>query len=185
MIGNDLVYLKGWSHYSEHRKARFRAKLYTNPEREFLRRSKLQNAEAILWSMKEACYKLNFRHHPVTIFAPKQFECTLFQYEGVRLNGEVLMGSKRFKTVSCLLENYVHTIALPHDDLFDLDQVNILVKPLDQDEKPREIEDARFKAKLRVIKDENGIPHLYEKDEKLPQAISISHDGEMVVFAWL
>lgn len=75
MIGNDLVYLPTWPKREGGRLQRFRTKVFTEAEREFITLAENPHlAEAWLWSCKEAAYKVWFKSSHKREFAPKKFK---------------------------------------------------------------------------------------------------------------
>lgn len=75
MIGNDLVYLPTWPKREGSRLQRFRTKVFTEAEREFITSTENPHlAEAWLWSCKEAAYKVWFKSNHKREFAPKKFK---------------------------------------------------------------------------------------------------------------
>ncbi|MDZ7846079.1 MAG: 4'-phosphopantetheinyl transferase superfamily protein [Owenweeksia sp.] len=185
MIGNDLVYLPDWGKFSAERKKSFRAKLFTGEEQSSLAKfSNQPDAEALLWSMKEAAYKLYFRVFPVPFYLPKKFECHLYHWCEKEVSGRVAFGKHEFLTQSLFTEDYLHTIALEAAALHGFDEVQKLIKAYHKNQ-PRLIEDARHSEKLKVEKDENGIPQLLLENKPVPHSVSVSHDGDKIAFAWV
>jgi phosphopantetheinyl transferase (holo-ACP synthase) len=75
VIGNDLESLDLWPKRSVNRRLRFRKKVFTPFELEWLQRqSSADHAEVVLWCAKESVYKAWHRLTSERKFAPKDFE---------------------------------------------------------------------------------------------------------------
>jgi len=75
LIGNDLIYLPDWPQRQGLRLKRFRAKVFTAKELSLIEEAEQPYfIEALLWSVKEAAYKvwLKATHRPA--YNPKNFE---------------------------------------------------------------------------------------------------------------
>jgi hypothetical protein len=75
VIGNDLVYLPAWKRRSGNRLQRFRAKVFNPSECAFIQDAKdAFLAEALLWSAKEAAYKIWLKNSRKPAFNPLNFQ---------------------------------------------------------------------------------------------------------------
>ena len=74
MIGNDLVDLKVASVESNWKRPRFLDKVFTIEERQLIMNSKNQHQIVwLLWSMKEAAYKINVQQFGKRFYNPKNW----------------------------------------------------------------------------------------------------------------
>lgn len=74
MIGNDIVDLKQAAKDSNWKRPRFLDKIFTPREQQLIWSAKDQDQMVwLLWSMKEAAYKVNVQQFGTRFFNPKRF----------------------------------------------------------------------------------------------------------------
>lgn len=181
MIGNDLIDMKLAARNSRLHNSRFRKKVFSDRENRIINNS--ENAEEsfwLLWSMKEAAYKV---HQRQTNSAPKlnplQFECFPSEEEK---SGNVKAFGKDYFIKFRIAGNYLFTLASTEKDL------KVLQKNYPENSNYKAAFSAhvseymKLKNILSIEKNEYRIPFFHQKksDKKLP--VSISHDGNLV---WL
>lgn len=155
MIGNDVIDLAQSRIESRWQRRGFAEKLFTVPEQQLI--SNFHNSEImvwLLWSMKEAAYKIYNRQTKIREFSPKKLSCNIHFQSTAEAYGEVICGENSYFTKSVLSPESIHTIAV--SSLKDIGRVI-------------EIENKK------VITDENGIPYIMASDVLKP--VSISHHG--------
>lgn len=155
MIGNDVIDLLQSRKESNWQRRGFIDKLFTIDEKLLI--SNVADQEIMvwmLWSMKEAAYKVYNRQTKIREFSPKKLICSILS-ENNTTTGYVRCSQNTYYTQTIITPENIHTIAVLHFD--DLDKVI-------------EIEN---KA---IAKDENGIPFLTELSHTV-QDVSISHHG--------
>lgn len=157
MIGNDVVDLVQSRRESNWTRPGFMSKLFTDSEQLLVADSKdSELAVWLLWSMKEAAYKIWHRHNRIRKFMPKQLVCSLIKLSSHYAWGKVTCGESIFYTVTMISADLIHSIAV--DDLTTFSQV-------------KEIE------KAKILKDPDGIPYFLVPDRREPLAVSVSHHG--------
>jgi phosphopantetheinyl transferase (holo-ACP synthase) len=182
LIGNDLVYIPGWSESAPHRHQRFKDKLFLPSEQELLKSLPVWG-EPLLWSMKEATYKLVFRTEPSYRYAPKSLRTSVQDLSADRIDGLVNYKDAEFLTQSWRAESYIHTIALPIEQQALFDQVRTLIAPRKRDSSDYQLAISKSEA-LEIVKDNAGIPH-FKGTRKSNSCVSISHDEDRIAYAWL
>jgi hypothetical protein len=157
MIGNDVVDIIQSRHESNWQRKGFLEKLFTVSEQSII----AQSAEPemmvwLLWSMKEAAYKIYNRQTKIREYIPKKLVCTISSKNNNYIFGQVICGENSYHTKTTIaIDNFLHTIAVTRFD--DLNHI-------------LEIE------KKSIIKNENGIPYL-QTQQNIVQDVSISHHG--------
>lgn len=157
MIGNDVVDIIQSRHESNWQRKGFLDKIFTASEQFLI----AQSAEPemmvwLLWSMKEAAYKIYNRHSKIREYIPKKLVCSISSKKDNYIFGQVICDKNNYPTQTYIaVNNFIHTIAVTC--LNDLNYT-------------KEIE------KKFIIKDENGIPYLQTHSGKF-QDVSISHHG--------
>lgn len=186
MIGNDIVDLNlsaaSWE------RPRFSNKVFTSQEQELILNCEHKHQMAwLLWSMKEAAYKIHVQQSRVRFFNPKRISCNLTSVS----NGQVIIDNDLYFTSSTIEENYVHTIARkdnstrPYFQIYESDSV----------ENKHQSEFIKEKlmmfiseemclniALLEIRKSTEGIPLLYYNSDQLDRSLSISHCGRFSAF---
>lgn len=112
MIGNDIVDLLQADKDSNWKRKGYLDKIFTEEE-QFLISSDMHPALMVwlLWSMKEAAYKINSRVTKLRTFAPIKLRCNNLIIRKGRATGNVLYEDEIYFTSSAFNEDYVHTIA--------------------------------------------------------------------------
>ncbi|WP_051229662.1 4'-phosphopantetheinyl transferase family protein [Psychroserpens burtonensis] len=188
MIGNDIVDLKysstGWV------RPRFLDKVFTLKEQALIFSSEHQHQTVwLLWSMKEAAYKIHVRQFGERFFNPTRLVCDLISKE----KGLVRIDDNCYFTESTVTEDYVYTVAKQDQNqevctsIFETKkeeytiQSNVLkqqlLKSISQIEKiDRDV--------LSIKKTDLGIPEVFVNSVKLPKPISLTHCGRFSGFAY-
>lgn len=153
MIGNDVVDLNFARNESNWQRIGFLDKIFTKNEQLLLNNSgNKELAVWILWSRKEAAYKIWNRETRIRKYNPKQFECL-----DVDLKiGKVKFESNIYFTKTEITNDFVHSVSVLN--LLDFDNIEVL------------------ESSIKTIKHDN-IPYIINKNlEKKP--ISRSHHGK-------
>ena len=156
MIGNDVIDILQSRKESNWQRKGFIDKIYTLGEQSLI--SHAVNPEMMvwmLWSMKEAAYKVYNRQTKIREFNPKKMVCSITSQSHNHYKGNVICSGNIYHTQTILSSENIHSIAVCHFD--DLNKVI-------------EIEN---KA---ILKDKHGIPHLSFPKNTI-QEVSISHHG--------
>ena len=155
MIGNDVIDLAQSRIESNWQRKGFIEKLFIAEEQQYIKDyDKPETMVWLLWSMKEAAYKIYNRQTKIREFSPKKLSCSLDFINCNLALGKVICNENRYYTKSIFSLESIHTIAVNN-----FKNINNVVE-MDSKE---------------MIKDENGIPYL--KTVQSVQDISISHHG--------
>ncbi|NAS30600.1 4'-phosphopantetheinyl transferase superfamily protein [Flavobacteriaceae bacterium R38] len=183
MIGNDIIDLKQAARESNWRRRGYLDKIYTDEEQQEIYSS--INPEKhlwILWSIKEAAYKIVNRHTGKRFYNPKKLISKLIHTDGNVVEGQVFYEESCFLTHSEITDSYVHTVAVEKDtchlnctissiDLISSSSTNDLIKRV-------------FKSsEFQIYKDENLIPFLSKENSNAKIPVSVSHHGEYISLA--
>ena len=113
MIGNDLVDLNAASRESNWKRKGFQNKLFNEKEQAIII-SHINPEEMVwlLWSMKEAAYKIYNKVTGIREYAPLKLSCTLTESYNAEYYGKVQISGKVYFTKSTLIQgDYIHTLA--------------------------------------------------------------------------
>lgn len=155
MIGNDIIDLAQSRIESRWQRKGFIEKLFTKEEQQYIKDyEKPETMVWLLWSMKEAAYKIYNRETKIREFSPKKLCCSVDFFNSDKASGKVYYHENVYYTKSIFSLESIHTIAVNN-----LKNINNVVEMENEE----------------IIKDENGIPYL--KTAQSLQDISISHHG--------
>lgn len=157
MIGNDVIDILQSRKESNWQRKGFMEKIFTPNEQSLI--SDDANPEIMvwmLWSMKEAAYKVYNRQTKIREYIPKKLVCSITSRNLNFTTGNVVCSGNIYHTQTTFSEDKIHTIA---------------VSVLDDLQKVIEIE------KKSIVKDKNGIPYLAVSLGDIIQDVSISHHG--------
>lgn len=157
MIGNDVIDIIQSRYESNWQRKGFIQKIFTSDEQLLI--NKALNPEIVvwlLWSMKEAAYKIYNRQTKIRAYIPQRLECSLNSQNDKYILGKVFCCGNIYYTKTSISNDYIHTIAVTNHD-----KLNTVI----------EIE------KNYIIKDEHGIPFLTSSLSDLVQNVSISNHG--------
>ncbi|MEJ5963180.1 4'-phosphopantetheinyl transferase superfamily protein [Pedobacter immunditicola] len=130
LIGNDIVDLLVAAQESNWKRKGFLKKIFTAEEQLLIMSSQQPEATLwLLWSMKEAAYKIYSREKGIRCFAPTSLCCQLAPLlsnndEGERTyTGKVLIGDDIYLTQSTGNVQLIHTICATNET--DITQIKI------------------------------------------------------------
>lgn len=157
MIGNDIIDLHQSRRESNWQRKGFQEKIFTAQEQWLIaNNTDPEMLVWLLWSMKEAAYKILNRQTKIREFIPKKLTCKLLSYDGNNATGQVVYFENIYHTKTLLCKDLIHTIAVNY--LEDLDQI-------------LEIE------KKDILKDTDGVPWINTHGHHYNKAVSISNHG--------
>lgn len=112
MIGNDVVDLQLARTESNWKRKGFLQKLFTESEQAMI----LQHHDPeimvwVLWSMKEAAYKIYNRETGVRAFIPHKLECSISINDESSISGRVVFETFEYDTVTTIDDGIIDTIA--------------------------------------------------------------------------
>jgi phosphopantetheinyl transferase (holo-ACP synthase) len=170
MLGNDIVDLQLAATQSNWRRKGYLEKIFTEKEQDLIASASNKDQMVwLLWSMKEAAYKVVNRKSLERFYSPKKFACDLSGN-----NGLVTFENRTFYTVSEIKAQFIHTIAVQNRQSFANIQTTFLPNKVDY------LADFNAASITHVLaKDSNGIPNLIDKKGRLSCA-SVSHHGEFL-----
>lgn len=183
MIGNDIVDLKVAAIESNWKRPRFLDKVFSNDEQLLILNAENQFQMVwLLWSMKEAAYKIYAQQYGVRIFNPKKIQCKLIaKNEGlVNLNGNIYITKSKTDNyfINTLAYKKVPKVILTHNFKFE----NSSYKTQSYTAKQKLLKSFSKLKKvplrnLEIKKDKNSIPRLFYNGNKQNDSFSIAHHG--------
>ncbi|MCO4822358.1 MAG: 4-phosphopantetheinyl transferase family protein [Flavobacteriaceae bacterium] len=191
MIGNDIVDLKQARIDSNWKRKGFLEKIFTQNEQVLIFSSANQHQTVwLLWSMKEAAYKIYMRQFGNRFFNPTRLECNI----ETKTKGHVVIGDNTFDTISQIDKNYIHTIASKRREkgvkssCFKIENTSIKLQSelskkrvLETYSKIRNIP----KNSVAIQKDAIGIPYFFQNNKKQKESLSIAHHGHYCAYVIL
>jgi phosphopantetheinyl transferase (holo-ACP synthase) len=157
MIGNDVIDLRLAKAQSNWKRKGFLEKLFTIAEQRFiLEATDSETMVWILWSRKEAAYKIFNRETSIRSYNPLQFECLEMVLHDGFYYGKVTCQNYIYHSKTGFNADFVYTIAAEHPSDFG------------------KIHHLENRGKIRKVA---GIPSVYDPDTKQAKPVSISHHG--------
>lgn len=170
MIGNDIIDLRLANRESNWQRKGYLGKIFTAAEQEMICQASMPSDMVwLLWSCKEAVYKIINRVTGIRTYNPARFNCTLRNDQGNTISGKVLYESQTYSFISHRNTDYIHTVAVSHDvflEGLDIYTGNSLPSHLFTDN--------------TLVKNQDGIPYLMNCCTYSPIPVSISHHGNYV-----
>ncbi len=112
MTGNDLVDLNQAALDSNWKRRGYLDKIYTLEEQALIKTARDPNEMVwLLWSMKEAAYKVYSRKTGIRNYAPTSLNCFQINTDGSFITGKVKVSDQLFHTKSYVAETYIHSLA--------------------------------------------------------------------------
>lgn len=113
MIGNDLVDLQQAVRDSNWMRKGFLNKLFNANEQQYIMlASRPQEMVWLLWSMKEAAYKIDNKQSGIREFAPLKLACKLVRIREGHTEGQVTTSDRVYFTRTTIkASDHIHTIA--------------------------------------------------------------------------
>lgn len=184
MIGNDIVDVQKAALESNWQRRRYLDKLFCREEQELILNSTDQNQMVwLLWSMKEAAYKIYFRERLERTYQPRKIICSNLFIDKESASGHIYYNNKSYYCRSILNKDFIHTSAVIQSTVFNNLLVFIGSNRLDHKglmNNYRNIINERYPLGYRISKNRYNIPDLLNEytGEKYP--ISISHHGRFL-----
>jgi len=190
MTGNDIVDLATAAVESNWKRKGFLEKIFTAQEQQYIRKA-VSPEEMVwrLWSMKESAYKIYTRQYGQRFFAPQKFSCTILNGPA----GKVEIKDATYHTVTYTHKKYIYSIArLNEPGTVSFSDCCFRITATDFGKQQQFIYERMIshyaivsgeeKNDIEIIKDRNGIPFLYCRQDKRNIPVSITHHGSYAAF---
>lgn len=140
MKGNDLVDLNQASKDSNWRRKGYLNKVFTPAEQQLIARAANPDEFVwLLWSMKEAAYKIHNRRTALREYAPVKLNCLIKNTGSGFYSGSVKIEGLVYLTISTIHStNYIHTHAAETDQELNLIKESIYLDASNLDYKAME-----------------------------------------------
>lgn len=180
MLGNDIIDRKLATRQSNWRRRNYLAKIFNPAEQ--LRIKQADDPDLVvwlIWSMKEAAYKIVNRSMGIRFFNPLALICN-FNIEPGMAIGTVTYQQKVFATATEIKADLIHTLAVADGLAFtDIE----IIYCANQSAYLQQ-----FNVKnpdLRLQKNRQLLPEIYHLEKKMKTIASISHHGSKLGLAFL
>lgn len=166
MIGNDIVDLACAAEESDWQRKGWLQKLFTVAEEQLIFAAQQPRLMIwLLWSMKEAAYKIWNRESGLSRLMPLRFICTDVRLEDNAAYGAVVFEDQVYPTQSRITVDFVHTLALEQNNFGGMavyinDTAETMAVP-----------------GYALFRDAKGLPFLQDKLTGGIRVVSLSHHG--------
>lgn len=189
MIGNDIVDLKMAALESNWKRPRFLDKVFSNEEQWLILNSVNQSQMVwLLWSMKEAAYKIYVQQYGERIFNPKKLRCELVS----KREGLVNFNGNQYATKSEIRDDFINTLAYSEEPKttiihrFKIKESSYKIQSHTAKQKLlkafSELKKVSIK-KLEIKNNKNSVPRLFYDGNKQNDSFSIAHHGFYASYA--
>ena len=176
MIGNDLVDLKQAALESNWHRKGYLDKICTLKEQQLILNAKEPAGMMwLIWSIKEAAYKIENRLTKKRFYAPKEFSCEYLSFDNKQASAEVNYKGKTYYTQSGIESHKLHSIAF----LNTTDYQAIHIHHLAYSDKYIQ-EFNIISHEYLLSKDKEGLPFVYSVKTGQRYVASVSHHGEFL-----
>lgn len=156
MIGNDVIDLNAARSESNWKRPGLLKKLFSDSEQEIISDSdKPENIVWVLWSMKEAAYKIYNRQTGTRGFIPHKIICSDIQFIRDSFSGSVSCNNNLYHATGIISHTLIHTVCTDGSD---------------------KAEFVKTCTKSAILKDSNNLPYVMANGLKRPA--SVSHHGK-------
>ncbi|CAL1519726.1 4'-phosphopantetheinyl transferase superfamily protein [Chitinophaga sp. MM2321] len=177
MIGNDVVDLQLAATESRWQRKGYLDKVYTPAEQARILADEVPDTVVwLLWSSKEAVYKIVNRATKTKFYAPLKFECTSLEMQGQMIRGTVQYENRQYPFRSEITGACVHTIAVATETLFT--KIKTAVVPYNGNDYTEILRRAGIlQQHHQLLKSHLGIPYLWDAQHQYESPVSVSHHG--------
>ncbi|MFA6059450.1 MAG: 4'-phosphopantetheinyl transferase superfamily protein [Taibaiella sp.] len=176
MIGNDIIDLSQARAESDWQRKGWINKIFTQKEQELITASAAKELIVwLMWSMKEAAYKIYHREFKEMFYAPQKFICSDISIADNLATGRVHFDQSVYNTSSHISSAFIHTVAIIQNNLD-----NTIVYIQDKTKAT-----PKHQVPYNLFKDEHGIPYSKDHHNGSVKNASKSHHGrfEAIVIA--
>jgi len=173
VLGNDVVDLKQASIDSNWQREGYLRKIYTVQEQELILDAE-QPATMLwlLWTMKEASYKVLNRLTGVRNYSPLSYVCMNLVIRDTDVSGMVTAGNYSLYIKAEITEEMVHSAAMLREELLDQLIIHHLCNS------SHYMDDFNLScAGYRLTKDSTGLPQITNLLTSVTSEASVSHHG--------
>ncbi|WP_142685192.1 4'-phosphopantetheinyl transferase family protein [Chitinophaga polysaccharea] len=176
MIGNDIIDLRAAAVESRTHRKGFLEKLFHPCEIRMIREAAAPELVTwLLWSCKEAVYKIVHRNTRERKYAPQQFTCSIEQEHVYgEITGTICHNNHNYYYQSQVTDDYIHTCAATGDLLLRETAVYTDVQVAGN---YTGFMQQVLSAKELFYKDEMGIPYILHRENGRCLPVSVSHHG--------
>lgn len=175
MLGNDIIDRELAMTESNWQRKGWVNKIFTGKEQELIAASAEKELLVwLMWSMKEAAYKIYHRESKEMFYAPHKFSCFDISIKHNIASGCVRFKQNTYNTSSTISFSFIHTIAIITNYSGGL---NVYIQEKNNPEDT-------FRLPCKLFKDKNGIPYSKDPKGRIRNA-SKSHHGrfEAIIIA--
>ncbi len=180
MLGNDVIDLNLAGRQSDWKRKNYLSKIFSFQEQALVFQA--ENPDLVVWlvwSMKEAAYKIVNRITGLRFYNPVAFQCS-FKIDRFSAIGKVSYKGEDFFCTTEISGNFLHTVALQNNISFDE------VKVIYTENRPDYLEVFNYKnSSLRLNKNNVMLPEIHDLNTRAIYIASLSHHGRQLCIAYL
>ena len=178
MIGNDIVDLQTALLENNWRRKGYLQKIFTDEEQEYIFASnKPDQIVWLLWSMKEAAYKIINRATHLRTYAPIKLACSISTLTGNNATGQVYAYGSCYQTASQMNHEIIHSLA--QNPLSKITPTVVLLSDTAKEQHYNKY----LTQGYAVMKNKYGLPYVVDINSGRYKYASLSHHGSYAALA--
>lgn len=180
MLGNDLIDLQLAQVQSDWKRKGYLSKLFNDDEQRAIALAQDPGLLVwMMWSMKEAAYKVHNRNSGIRRYEPLAYSCMLEMNGVSTAQGAVMKGNESFPCRSSVYQGMLHTVALGRGAVFG--EVKTVHMENQQDYRKA----FGSQSGLVLAKCPKGLPMVYDPASGRTGPASVSHHGRGLCVVYL
>jgi len=180
VAGNDLVDLRQAKLDSNWQRKGFLNKICTAEEQDqVLAAVSPESAFWLLWTMKEAAYKIRNRMTGIRDYSPQRYICRLTSTSSYEAAGEVTSDGITVFTRSTMSTEMIHSVAVLHPAGFEdlvFDQLPYTASYAENFN--------NSSGECKLVKDQKGLPAMAHRKTGEYYPASVSHHGRYLIIMY-
>ena len=192
LIGNDIISLKSPENQNSHNNERYLRKVFSEREIQYMHSEVIPNLSYMLWTCKEAAYKISLKQGIMNGFSPRLFQVELVQEHACGLKLITRYLNKQYYTNTYICPDFVQSIASDRKDALDRVRSHMIsdyeYPQVSSDDLIAEYIEKDFGISRRYIQVSRiflNIPHVTLNEAFGAFDVSISHDNNKTGLAIL
>jgi len=178
MIGNDIVDLQTALLENNWRRKGYLQKIFTDDEQEYIFASNRPDQIVwLLWSMKEAAYKIINRATNVRSYAPVKLVCSIRSITDCAATGQVAAYGSCYQTASQMNHEIIHSLA--QSPLSNIAPTVVLLSNTAEEQHYNKY----LTQGYAVMKNKYGLPYVIDINSGHYKYASLSHHGSYAALA--
>lgn len=180
MLGNDIIDLNLTQRESNWKRKNYLSKIFSSAEQALICEAHNPDLTVwLMWSMKEAVYKIVNRKTGLRFYNPQAFCCSV-GLNDLQAEGQVCYNGTHFLTHTEITKNFLHTIGVEQKSLFN--ELNVFYRANQPD---YQITFNNLNKGIHLKKNNEMLPVMHNLKTQTEHIASVSHHGDYLSIVYL